>query len=175
VGEAHAAEPPPVRMQHASPAEGKRGEEIVLRGRIEDPGKRVDSVRLLFRTGTQGKFIEQPATLEDGELRVSLPPSAVQPPLVEYYLEALDKGRLPVAGRGDATAPLRVVVAAPAEASIFASPWLWGGAGAVVVGGIAAAVLLSRKSSSGGAEAAPGPGPGGSGGATSRVTVTVGE
>ena len=95
-----------------------------------------------------------------------LPGAAVQPPIVEYYIEAQDAGGLPVALRGDASAPLRIAVPNPDEGgSLFASPWFWAGS-AAVVGGVVAAILLTGKSDSspGQQQGAP----------TSHVVVVIG-
>ena len=76
--------------------------------------------------------------------RTQIPGLAVKPPLIEYYLAAVDKGGLPVASRGDAATPLRIVV--PREGGVAASPALWVPLGLAVVGGaIAAAILLTRS------------------------------
>lgn len=161
---ADAAAPPPVKLTHASPAEAQHDEEIVLTGTIDDPQSRVVSVQLEYRSGSKGKFTAAPVTYSGGQFRATIPPSAAQPPLVEYYIEALDKGKLPVVSRGDAATPLRIAVQAPASGSVFASPWFWTGAGAVVAGGVLAGLLLTKKSDNGGAASS-----------MSHVSVVVGE
>jgi hypothetical protein len=72
----------------------------------------------------------------------------VKPPLVEYYLLAVDQTGLPLASRGDAAAPLRIAIPAPEGGSVFASPWFWVPVGVAVVGGaIATAIIVSNASS----------------------------
>ena len=79
-----------------------------------------------------------------GQFRTQIPGLAVKPPLMEYYLQAVDKGGLPIASRGDVTAPLRVVVNAPG--GVLKSPFFWVPVGVAVVGGaVAAAILLTRS------------------------------
>jgi len=80
---------------------------------------------------------------------VQIPSDAVKPPLVEYYLQAIDKGGLPVASRGDAATPLRVVVPAPQKGGVLSSPWFWVPVGLAVVGGGVAATyfILSQRTS----------------------------
>ena len=164
VSEAAPAEKP-VSIKHSSPAQQDQGLEIKLSGEVDDPGNRTGSVVLHYRTGSQGKFEKVDARLIDARFRTTIPGAAVKPPLVEYYLEALDGKGLPIAARGDALAPLRIAVPAPAEGGgLFSSPWFWTGTGAVIVGGVVAAFVLTRKSDS----AAP---PNNS----SRVIVTVGQ
>jgi hypothetical protein len=134
----------PIRMSHASPAEAPPQGALKLTGSIEDPDHRVRGVQLAYRTGTKGKFTLVAATYTLGDFRATLPRAALKPPLVEYYLTAVDKGGLPLASRGDAAAPLRVVV--PRESSALTSPALWVPVGVAVVGGaVATAFLLTRS------------------------------
>lgn len=160
------AEPPsaPVKLAHVSPAEAEHDEEIVLTGTIDDEGARVVSVQVEYRTGSKGKFAAARVTYAGGRFRATIPPAAVRPPLVEYYIEALGAGKLPVVSRGDAATPLRIAVQAPASGSVLSSPWFWTGAGAVVAGGVIAGLLLTKKSDGNGA-----------GSPMSRVSVVVGE
>ena len=105
-------------------------------------------MQLGYRTGTSGKFITVAATLSLGKFRAQIPAAAVKPPLVEYYLLAVDQTGLPLASRGDAAAPLRIAVPAPEGGSVFASPWFWVPVGVAVVGGaIATAIIVSNASS----------------------------
>jgi hypothetical protein len=134
----------PVKMAHASPAQTPAGKEIKLSGSIEDPDARVRGVQVAYRTGTTGKFVTVSATYTLGEFRATIPPGGVKPPLVEYYITGVDKGGLPVTSRGDAAAPLRVVV--PKEGGVASSPALWVPLGLAVVGGaVATAILLTRS------------------------------
>ena len=89
----------------------------------------------------------EPLVYSMGAFRGQIPASAVAPPLVEYYILALDKDSLPLASRGDVDAPLRIAV--PQEGkSVLASPWFWIPVGATVVAGaILTGVLVSRSSS----------------------------
>ncbi len=126
-----------VQIKHASPAQGVRNVALKLSGSIDDPDGRVRGVQLAYRTGTKGKFAVVSATYSLGQFRAQIPQDAAKPPLIEYYIEALDKGGLPVAARGDAGAPLRVVI--PEEGnSIASSPALWIPLSLLVAGGAAA-------------------------------------
>ena len=158
--------PKTVSVKHTSPAQHERDQDVRLTGELDDPGHRVGSVVLHYRTGTQGKFEKVDARLSQGRFRTVIPGSAVQPPLVEYYFEVLDQKGLPIASRGDAMAPLRVAVPAPEGGGLLSSPWFWTGTGAVVVGGVLAAFFLTRSSDSGGSPSGP---------PSSRVIVTVGQ
>jgi hypothetical protein len=140
-----AAPPKPVRIVHTSPAEVAPGTNVKLTGAIEDEGGRVRGVQLAYRTGAKGKFITVPVTYTMGRFRTQLPAIAVKPPLVEYYLQAVDQGGLPVGSRGDATAPLRVAVPAPQTSSVLASPWFWIPVSVAVIGGaIATAFIIAN-------------------------------
>jgi len=137
----------PINILHSSPAQVAPGTLVKLTGRVEDPDSRVRGVQLAYRTGSDGKFILVNATLTLGEFRAQIPSDAVKPPLVEYYLQAVDKGGLPLASRGDAAAPLRVVV--PQRGGVLTSPWFWVPVGLVVVGGgVAAGVIIANQNRS---------------------------
>jgi hypothetical protein len=136
----------PIKMVHASPAQVPANASVKLGGSVEDPDNRVRGVQLGYRTGTSGKFITLAATYTLGEFHTQIPALAVKPPLIEYYLSAVDKGGLPVASRGDAGTPLRIVV--PKEGGVLTSPAFWVPVGVVIVGGaIATAILLTRSKS----------------------------
>lgn len=146
-GKAAGPAPPadkPIRMSHASPAEAPANASLKLSGSIDDPDQRVRGVQLAYRTGVKGKFTLIAATYTLGAYRATLPRAALKPPLVEYYLTAVDKGGLPLASRGDAAAPLRVVV--PRDASVFTSPVFWVPASVAVVGGAVASVYFLTRS-----------------------------
>lgn len=154
-------------IKHVSPAEWERGKPFRVTGQIEDPGERAASVVVRYRTGTKGKFMELRARLGQGRFRTSIPGNAVQPPLVEYYIEVVDDAGLPIAARGDAAAPMRIAVPDPDEgASVFASPWFWVAAAVVVGGGVTGAILLNDDSGEGAASSGP---------PTSRVVVVIGN
>jgi hypothetical protein len=170
-----ATEAPPavVAMKHASPSQVEPNTAIELSATLEDPGKRVFSVKLFFRTGSKGKFNEIDASLDENHVRATIPSSAVNPPLVEYYLQGFDKGGLPVVSRGDAGAPLRVAVPEPSKGWVL--PVAIGGGilgAAAIVGGLALAGVFkgSSKAPPPGNNPPPPPGPG-----NGTVTVTIGE
>lgn len=161
-GKAVEGKPPaaekPIKIEHASPAETPEGTTIKLTGTVDDPDARVRGIQLSYRTGSKGKFLTVPGTYTLGSFNASIPGAAVKPPLVEYYLTAVDKGGLPLISRGDAAAPLRVVVPAP-SGGVLSSPFFWVPVGVLVVGGaVATAVIFATK-----------------GGKTSTVTVGIHE
>ncbi len=130
--------PAPVEMQHVSPSQVAPGTAIPLSVKLEDPLGRVYDVKLFYRQSSSGKFAEHETQFGNGIARATIPGNIVQPPLVEYFFEGLDKGGLPVVARGDAAAPLRVAVPAPSKG------WLIGlgvGIGVAVVAGIVIGVL----------------------------------
>ena len=134
----------PIHMAHASPAQTPAGATFKLVGSIDDPDGRVRGVQLAYRTGSTGKFVTVAGTYSLGQFRTQIPGVAVKAPLIEYYLQAVDKSGLPLTSRGDATAPLRVVV--PSN-GVLTSPFFWIPVGAAVVGGaILTAVLLTSSS-----------------------------
>ena len=139
----------PIRIMHMSPAQVAPGTIIKLTGRVEDPDGRVRGMQLAFRSGPTEKFTIASATYTLGEFHAQIPKASVKPPFDEYYLQAVDKGGLPLTSRGDVASPLRVVVPAPEKKSVLSSPWLWVPVGlAVVGGGVAATYFLLQQRSS---------------------------
>jgi hypothetical protein len=162
----------PVILRHASPAEATAEAQIDLTATIEDPQSRVVKVMLHYRsgskTGSDAKFEQVTATFAGGHASASIPPEAVKPPIVEYYLEGLDKGGLPIVSRGDAAAPLRIAV--PENTGAWVIPTVIAGAVVFVaggiIGGLAAAGVFNK--SDGGNKA-------GSGSGQSSVSVSLGS
>lgn len=150
----------PVSIKHSSPPQVEPDSVIKLSGELDDPGNRCKGVELFYRQGSTGKFITVVAAYSMGSFRSQVPASAVKPPFVEYYFLAIDKGGLPLTSRGDAAAPLRVVVPEPQKGGgVLTSPWFWVPVGLVVAGGVVAAVLVATHTSK----------------STSAVTVSVHE
>jgi hypothetical protein len=137
----------PIRIVHSPPSQVKKGEVVKIEGKIEDEAGRVQKVELSVKNGPKGKFSTKPLIYSMGAFRGQIAGVSVAPPLVEYYILALDKDGLPLASRGDVDAPLRIAV--PEEGkSVLASPWFWIPIGATVVaGGILTGVLVSRSGS----------------------------
>jgi hypothetical protein len=172
-GQPKPAEKPPatVTIKHLPSGDVGVGMSISVSGTIDDPDKRVARVVVAYRTGSKGKFVELPATLGLGDFRATIPSTAAKPPIVEYYVTALDKGGIPIATRGDADVPLRVVVEAEKEGSILGTWWFWTGTTAVVAGAVLGVFFLTRKSDDSGPGPVVPPGPG----SPSTVTITIGE
>ncbi|MBL8744709.1 MAG: hypothetical protein JNK04_26550, partial [Myxococcales bacterium] len=99
----------PIIVKHTPAAQVEKGTVVSIEGTVEDPDVRVEKVELFYRTGAKGKFVELSLAYSMGGFRGKIPAAAVEPPLVEYYVLALDKAGLPVATRGDADTPLRLV------------------------------------------------------------------
>jgi hypothetical protein len=164
----------PVRMRHVSPSQADPHTQIDLTATREDTGGRVKEVKLFHRVGSSGKFEEEHASLDGPHVTASIPPDSVKGPIVEYYLEGLDAGGLPVVSRGDASAPLRIAI--PEGGGGWVLPVAIGGGvlgAAAIVGVLAAAGVF--KSSSSGTEPKNGNPPPPPGGSSSTVTVNVGS
>ncbi|MEC7525932.1 MAG: tetratricopeptide repeat protein [Myxococcota bacterium] len=140
--------PPPVEIQHRSPAEWEREQPVPLAATVEDPAGRVAQLVLAYRQGTDAVFTRLDTQLADGEYTATIPGGDVAPPLVEYYFEALDANGLPVAARGDVAAPLRIAVPEPGG-NVAEEWWFWTIIGAVVAGGVVAAILIADSVQSG--------------------------
>ena len=169
-GKVAPTETPPaaVVVKHIPASEVPHDQSIAVAGTIEDPDKRVARIVIFYRTGSTAKFIEMPASFSDGSFKANIPGSAVKPPIVEYYVQALDKGGLPIATRGDADIPLRLVVQQERESSVFSTWWFWTGTTAVVAGAVIGGILIFGKKNNN---------PSGPGGGTgpSTVTINIGE
>lgn len=139
--------PAPVSIQHRSPPQADRGEEVELSAQLDDPSRRVASLVLAYRQGTSAVFRRVDTERQGDEYVATIPASDVSPPLVEYYFEAVDAGGLPVASRGDVAAPLRIAVPAPGG-DVTSEAWFWiaiGGGAAVVAGAIILGVVLGSQ------------------------------
>lgn len=157
-------------IKHASPAEWERGKPVPVTGQIADPNHRVASIVVHVRSGSKGKYRHLEARLAQGVFRTSIPGPMLTPPLVEYYIEALDEAHLPIASRGDAAAPLRIAIPEPEKGgSLFASPWFWVATAAVVAGGVTGAILLSDTKTDSPKPPPQQPAP------TSRVVIVIGN
>ncbi len=145
---AKATEASAIRIVHSPPAQVKAQTLVKIEGKIDDDAGRVQKVELSVKGGPKGKFTTKPLIYSMGSFRGQIPSTAVSPPLVEYYILALDKDGLPLASRGDVDAPLRIAVPEDRK-SVLASPWFWIPVGATLVaGGILTGVLVSRSGSS---------------------------
>lgn len=133
-----AAPPQSVAIEHRSPAQQVRNRSVPLTATVNDPGHRVARLVLAFRSGSRGLFRRMDAQSgANGLFSATVPGTAVQPPLVEYYFEAVDANGVPVQARGDAFAPLRIAVPAPGRIPM----WVWPVGGVVVAAGIAAVII----------------------------------
>ncbi|MBI4705292.1 MAG: hypothetical protein HY744_29650 [Deltaproteobacteria bacterium] len=139
-----------VAVKHAPPAQADEGQAVSVGGTVEDPEATVAKVKLYYRAGSSGKFTTAPVQFAMLRWSAQIPAEAVVPPLVEYYVEALDEGGLPVATRGDAAAPLRIAVVA--SGSFLTSPWFWVPVGVAVA---AAAVITAVVVTSSGEQESP--------------------
>ncbi len=138
------APPAPVRIVHASPPQADPGQSVELSATLEDPDGRVEQLVLAYRQGTDNVFQRLDCENRNGTWTATIPGDDVQPPLVEYYFEALDNQNLPVAARGDVAAPLRIAVEAEGDSRVVAKWWFWTIIGAAVVGAAVTTGLLLR-------------------------------
>ncbi|MBW2524649.1 MAG: hypothetical protein JRI23_10760 [Deltaproteobacteria bacterium] len=144
--ETEGAPPPPdvrVAIKHASPAQVDAGLDVSITGTVDDPDAAVDKVVLYYRVSSGDKFTSAKVKFTVRKFSAEIPGESVEPPLVEYYLEAQDDAGLPLATRGDAASPLRIAV--PDESSWYTSPWFWVPVSAVVVAGIVVAAVVATQ------------------------------
>lgn len=146
--------PASVSIAHTSPAQAMLEQQVVLEASVTDPDSRVASMVLAYRQGVQSVLHRLDMERVASGFVATLPAESVRPPLVEYYIEALDRGGLPIASRGDVLAPLRIAVPEPRSSeSVFTKWWFWTGA-AVLVAGAAVGTwyLVDGSNSSGGSD-----------------------
>jgi len=124
----------PVTIDHRSPAQQTAGVALTLTAQITDPDRRAEALVLAYRPGSRGLFRRLRTSRSAGVFSASIPPEEVRPPVVEYYLEAVDPRGIAVSSRGDAFAPLRVVVPQAEATPITSRWWFWTGAAAVLAG-----------------------------------------
>ncbi len=143
--------PATVSIAHTSPAQADPGEDVPLTATVEDPDGRTNQLVLAYRQGTNDVFQRLDCTPGVDGWSATIPGDDVQPPLVEYYFEALDANNLPIAARGDVAAPLRIAVEGEGEGGVATKWWFWTIIGVAVVGGaVTAGVLASRGGGGGG-------------------------
>ncbi|RLB64792.1 MAG: hypothetical protein DRI90_03715 [Deltaproteobacteria bacterium] len=135
-----------VKIHHQSPAEADPGATISLEGEIDDPDIEVSTVSVSYRAGTKGKFKATKAKYAMRKFTVDIPGDVVEPPLVEYYIEARSKAGLPIAIRGDAENPLRIAVSD--SGGVLTSPWFWIPVSIAVVAAIVIPVVIVTTSTS---------------------------
>lgn len=138
--------PDPVSLLHTPRSETEAGQLLPISVRLDDPGDRIRTIKVFYRTGSRGAYQQLEAEIRGKGARAVVPGPAVQPPFVDYYVTALDAGGQPIAGRGDGTAPLRVVV--PESGKGWVVPVVIGGslvAVAAVFGGLALAGVFKSS------------------------------
>lgn len=139
----------PIAIKHAPPAaQVAPGAVIKLEGTIDDPDVRVTKVELYFRSGAKGKFSQKTLAFAMGAFRGEIPSASVVPPLVEYYIQAVDKGGLPVSSRGDSEAPLRIAVPEDSSLMWYEHPGFWVPVGLAVTAGVVLGAVFGTMSSS---------------------------
>jgi hypothetical protein len=129
-----------VLIKHASPAQVDAGLAVSLTGTVDDPKAVVQRLKLYYRASADEKFATARAKYGMRKFTAEIPADVVEPPLVEYYFEALDENGLPVASRGDAESPLRIAV--PDEGAWYTSPWFWVPVTTVVAGAVVVGIVL---------------------------------
>lgn len=144
------AAPSAVSIAHTSPPQADPGEDVELTATIEDPDGRTNQLVLAYRQGTNDVFQRLDCTPGPTGWTATIPGDDVQPPLVEYYFEALDANNLPIAARGDVAAPLRIAVEGEGEGGVATKWWFWTIIGVAVVGGAVTAGLLASRGGGGG-------------------------
>jgi hypothetical protein len=133
-----------VKIKHTAPAQVEAGSSVRLEGTIEDPDAQVAQLILYYRASSDEKFQKVKAKYAMRKFTAEIPADVVEPPLVEYYLTALDNGVLPVASFGDAESPARIAV--PESGGVLTSPWFWIPVSVAVVAAVVIPVVIVTTS-----------------------------
>lgn len=144
---------PPVALQHDLPAQARPGQTLELTVRTEDPAGRTERVVVAYRTAGSGEFTRARALPRaDGSLLATIPGDTIEPPVVEYYFEALDGSGTVVAQMGSASIPLRVPVPGEEEGGVLTAWWFWTAIGVGVAAAVAipVAILMTGEDVGGG-------------------------
>lgn len=130
----------PVELDHDLPAQATRAEPFEVTVFAQDPGNRANRVVLAYRASGGTSFTRVAAQPRGTGWFGVIPSDAVEPPVIEYFFEALDAQGQVIANRGDPRAPLRVPVPGGGEdeGGFWTEWWFW-----TVVGvGVAASVAI---------------------------------
>lgn len=128
----------PVVVNHELPAEAERDRSLDLQVSVIDPDGRLRQLVVSYRAPGEPGFVRVPAEAVAGGFAATVPGDRIQPPLIEYFFEALDAQGRVVGTRGDERSPLRVPVPGDEEGSIVEEWWFW-----TLIGvGVAASVAI---------------------------------
>ena len=137
--------PAPVTLDHESPQTARAGEPLELRVGVTDPDRRVDGVRVEYRSPARASWSTSTAFRVSPDVyAATLPADAVQPPAVDYSLAAVGEADEVLATLGTARAPLRVPVESERRRGVAREWWFWTHIGVAVAGvatGIAVGVV----------------------------------
>ncbi len=136
-----------VKIVHTAPAQVEADLAVLLEGSIEDPEASVSKLTLYYRTGSSGDFSTAKVKYAMRKFTAEIPGDAVEPPIVEYYIAAVDKNGTTITTRGDAANPLRIAVP-ESGGSVFTSPWFWIPVGVAVAAAIIIPIVVVSTTTS---------------------------
>lgn len=114
----------------------------LVRVSLSDPEQKVARVLIRFSAKSGGPFASAEMKCEGTLCTAALPsPTGDSSFTAYYFIEALDDAQATIARAGGADAPAQLVVVDTKP--WYQSPWVWGIAGAVIVGGAAVGYALS--------------------------------
>jgi len=114
----------------------------VVRVSLSDPEQKVARVLLRFSAKAVGPFSSTEMKCEGGSCLAALPsPTGDSSFTAYYFVEALDATQATIARAGGADAPAQLAVVNTKP--WYQSPWVWGIAGAVIIGGAAVGYALA--------------------------------
>jgi hypothetical protein len=143
------AAPEKIVLRHQVPMEIPARKTFDISTMVEANKNAVAGVKVFYRTRGQEAFAELDATMTGSQAVASVPADAVRGPLLEYYIQAVDKKGHVVGIRGEATEPLRVTVNEPSSGSKAWVPIVIVGSvlvvAGLVVGGLAVGGVFKSK------------------------------
>jgi len=114
----------------------------LVRVSVADPEQKVARVLIRYSAKSGGPFASAEMKCEAALCTAALPsPTGDSSFTAYYFVEALDDAQATIARAGGADAPSQLVVVDTKP--WYQSPWVWGIAGAVIVGGAAVGYALS--------------------------------
>lgn len=145
----------PVQLKAKAPREVNAGEPIEVTIDVKDPRKLVQRLIIRWRRVGGPDFSSIKVPFKPGDSRTSgrIPGATVgeEKGTLQYMVEAVGRGGMTLAHVGSMDAPEQVSLTAPKKGSTSWTWWAVGiGGGLAVVGGVVAAILLTRGEENGG-------------------------
>lgn len=132
--------------QTASPAQPREGTSVSVSIIVADPGDAHERVLVHHRVrGAKSYSTVTAMRTGQGRYAATIPGMFVAPPVIEYYVVAVDAEGAVIAAEGSEAEPLAIPVESPTAgaAPVYKKWWFWTGIGAAVVAGTVGVLALT--------------------------------